>query len=326
MNWVDIVIILLVGGLGFMGYRNGVIKLIFTLIGGIIGLVLAGQLWEEVAELLPIGNESIAKIAAFVAILAAAFILSMIAARIVKTMLKVLLLGWVDGLAGAAIGVLLGGIAATAVVSAAGIVPSDSVQQAVNESSLAEPLIDKMGIVYAFLPEEFDSVKDLVSKGKDLLSQGTSLLENSGKITDILSQGKDLLEAAGGLQDLLDKAESLKDLAGVEDGGLVVGFTGYVDYSGATISAVFTDGEGNVLGPLTADMLSGGIGVLPADGLTPDTAYTMTYFVDGDNDGECGDEDANDAKGTLQLAAGATQAGVTFDGNVRSGFGFCAAF
>jgi uncharacterized membrane protein required for colicin V production len=325
MNWVDIVIAILVLGLGFMGWRNGVIKLIFTLIGGIVGLVLAGQLWEQVADLLPIDNESFAKIAAFVAILAAALIISMIVSKIVKSLLKVLFLGWVDGLAGTAIGLLLGGIAATAVVSAAGIVPSDSVQKAVNESTLAEPLVQNMGIVYTFLPSEFDSVKDLVSKGKDLLAQGTSLLENSGKIAEILSQGTSLLEQAGGLEDLISKAQDLKDLAGADANGVVVGFTGLTAFGGAPLLAVFEDPDGGVLGPLSTNVLTGGFAVLPVEGLTADVAYTMTYYVDGNDNGDC-DDDADDVKGTLTLAAGATEAGVTYSGDDGSGDGLCDAF
>jgi hypothetical protein len=79
----------------------------------------------------------------------------------VMTVLTVLLLRWVDGLAGAVIGLVIGGIAATAFVSAAGIVPSDTVQEAVDESTLAEPLVDNMGFVFALLPDQFDDVKDL---------------------------------------------------------------------------------------------------------------------------------------------------------------------
>ncbi len=182
-----------------MGWRNGVIKIAFTLIGGIVGLVLAGRLWSDVAAVLPIDNESVAKIAAFVLILAVMMIAAAIAAKIIKTILKIVFLGWVDGLAGLAIGLLLGAIAATAVVSAAGIVPSASVQDAVDESTLAEPLIENMDIVFALLPEEFDDVKDLFSTGKNLLDKGASLLEDSGELQDLIEQNSELLEAAGGV-------------------------------------------------------------------------------------------------------------------------------
>ena len=106
MNWVDIVILVLVIGLGFMGWRNGVIRLVFTLIGGIVGLVLAGQLFDDLAPLVPIGDkEGVQQLIAFGVIFLAVLIGAWIAARLVKAVLTILLLGWVDSLAGLAIGV-----------------------------------------------------------------------------------------------------------------------------------------------------------------------------------------------------------------------------
>ena len=218
MNWVDIVVLILVVGLGLFGWRSGVIKIAFTLVGGIVGLVLAGRLWNDVAEVLPITNESLSKIAAFVLILFVVMIIAWISSRILKTFLKLLLLGWVDGLAGAAIGLLLGGLAATAVVSAAGIVPSNSVQQAVDDSTLAKPLIENMGFVYALLPSEFDSVKDLVGQGKNLIDSGASLLEQTGQLQTLLSQGAGLLEQAGNLQDMLEQDSKAVTQSSPEDG------------------------------------------------------------------------------------------------------------
>jgi uncharacterized membrane protein required for colicin V production len=325
MNLIDISILVLLLGLGFMGWRNGFIKLLFTLVGGLAGLVLAGQLWEQVAGLLPLNNESAAKIVAFVAILAGTLIASTIMAKIMKGMLKVLLLGWVDGLAGAAIGLLLGGVAATAIVSAVGIVPSDMLQKAVNESTLAEPLITNMGVVYTFLPSEFDGVKDLVSKGNEILGQGTSLLEDSRKIAGIFTQGADLLQQAGGLEDLLAKAQSLKDLAGADASGVVVGFTGLTSFVGSSMSAIFEDPAGGIMGVLTTDVLMGGFAALPVEGLTADLDYTMTYYVDGNGNGQC-DDDTDDVKGTVVIAAGMTQAGVPYAGDHGSGKGLCGAF
>jgi uncharacterized membrane protein required for colicin V production len=325
MNLIDIAILVLLIGLGFMGWRNGFIKLLFTLVGGIAGLVLAGQLWEQVASLLPINNESAAKLVAVVAILAGTLVASIILAKIMKGMLKVLLLGWVDGLAGAAIGLLLGGIAATAIVSAAGIVPSGTVQKAVNESTLAGPLTKNMGVVYTFLPSEFDRVKDLVNKGNELLGQRTSLLEDSRKISAIFTQGADLLQQAGGLEDLLAKAQSLKDLAGAGASGVVVGFTGLASFEGSSIFAIFEDPTGGVLGVLATTVLTGGFAALPVEGLTADLDYTMAYYVDGNGNGKC-DDDGGDVKGTLVIASGTMLAGVTYAGDHDAGEDLCEAF
>ena len=96
MNSVDITIIILLLGLGIVGWRSGVIKIALTLIGGVVGLVLAGRLWENVAQLLPIANESFAGIAAFIVILGAVSLLAWLVGRILKMFLRLLLLGWVQ--------------------------------------------------------------------------------------------------------------------------------------------------------------------------------------------------------------------------------------
>jgi uncharacterized membrane protein required for colicin V production len=310
MNWVDIVIVILVLGLGFMGWRNGVIKVAFTLVGGLVGLVLAGRLWADVAEVLPIDNESFAKIAAFVVILAAVMIAAAIAAKVVKAILKIVFLGWVDGLAGLAIGLLLGAIASTAVVAAAGIVPSDSVQEAVDESTLAAPLIENMDI---------DDVKDLVSQGKGLLDQGSALLEKSGQLQDLLDQSSGLLEAAGGMDALLEQAAVLT----ASDESLIIGFNGLTSYGGDTMYAVFESPDGGVLGPLEATVLPAGIAVLAVDGLEG-AAYTMSWYVDGNANDECDDVLPADAKGTISIPAEAVEMGQGYlDGLNANGEGIC---
>lgn len=162
MNWVDIVIIVFVIGLGFLGWRNGLIRWAFTLIGGIIGVVLAGRLYKTVAPLIPLDSEGMQQIAGFAAVFLAVMIGSWVLAKVIKTMLNMLMLGWVDNGAGAVLGLLAGAIAATAVISAMGIVPSDALQTAVNDSTLAGPLVRNMGIVLAFLPSEFQAIKGLL--------------------------------------------------------------------------------------------------------------------------------------------------------------------
>jgi len=322
MNWVDIAILILVLGLGFMGWRNGVIKVAFTLVGGIAGLVLAGRLWSDVAEVLPIDNESFAKIAAFVLILGVAMLAAAIAAKILKTILKIVFLGWVDGLAGLAIGLLLGAIASTAVVAAAGIVPSNSVQEAVDESTLAAPLIENMDIVFALLPAEFDDVKDLVSQGKSLLDQGTALLEKSGQLQDLLEQSSGLLEAAGGMDALLEQAAVLT----ASDDSLIIGFNGLTSYGGDTMYAVFENADGGVLGPLEATVLPAGIAVMAVEGLEG-AAYTMNWYVDGNANDQCDDVLPADAKGTISIPADAIEIGRGYLGGLNAnGEGICDSF
>ena len=48
MNWLDIVIIVTMGIAALMGYRTGVIKGFLSIIGIIVGVVLAGQFGDTV--------------------------------------------------------------------------------------------------------------------------------------------------------------------------------------------------------------------------------------------------------------------------------------
>jgi len=261
-------------------------------------------------------------VTAFVTILAVVMILSWIAARILKTMLAILLLGWVDRAAGATIGLLLGGIAATAIVSITSIVPSEIARTAVSESTLAEPLIENMDIVYALLPSEFDRAKDLVRQGKDLLDQSAMLLEASGKAQDLLLGGTDLLQTSGNLDELLSQAQTL---SGHETDSLMIGFTNFGAYSGHKMVAVFDATGGIKFGPLSTSVLNNGVAVLAIAGLTKGVAYEMTYYLDG-NDNERCDDHIGDVKGTLSIPATATQAGVMFNGDMGTGGGLCDMF
>ena len=162
MNWVDIVILVLVVGLGFMGWRNGVIRWVFTLAGFIVGVVLAGRMYKDLAPFVAVGgSEAVQQLVAFAAIFLVVMTVGWVAARILKTVMSVLLLGWVDSLAGLAVGVITGAFAATVIISAMGIVPSDTLKQAVVDSWLAEPLSDNLGFVRGFLPDEFDQIDKL---------------------------------------------------------------------------------------------------------------------------------------------------------------------
>ena len=309
MNWVDIVILVLVLGTGFMGWRNGVIRLAFTLVGGVAGLILAGQLFDDVAPAVPVGdNEGVQQLIAFVVVLGVVLIISWILARIVKTILTILLLGWVDGVAGAVLGLLIGALMATAFVSAAGIVPSDTVKEAVTESSLAEPLSDNLDFVRALLPDQFDSVKDLLDQGtslfqtgSDLLTGGSDFLARSQEIRDLLEQGGSLLEQSDRLQELIDQGEGLIG----SGAGFVLDWRGLDDFAGSRIFVVFEPESADAikLGPLQATVGTDGTASRTVvDGFDGNSAYDIYWVVDGNGNGTC-DEANADVKGHENASA-----------------------
>ena len=83
---------------------------------------------------------------------------------ILKQFIKLIMLGWVDSLGGALLGLFVGSLLAAAVFIAVGkwasTVGAVGVQDAIGESALAELLMDSFRLLLLLLPERFQVVKD----------------------------------------------------------------------------------------------------------------------------------------------------------------------
>ena len=158
MNWLDIVIIVLIAVSAFLGLKAGIIKVLFTLAGVIVGVVLAGHFSDSLAGILSfISNTGIAKVVAFAIILIGVMIVATVLAMVVKWAVSAVLLGWINRLGGAILGLILGfifcGAALTMWVKFLGI------SNVITDSLLAGVLLNGFPIVLALLPSEFDSVR-----------------------------------------------------------------------------------------------------------------------------------------------------------------------
>lgn len=159
MGWVDFVILALLVGGGFLGFRNGVISWALALVGLAVGVFLAGRFYQTLDALVPgVESEGMRQLIAFAAVLVISLLTSWLLARVVKTTMSMLMLGWADRAAGTAVGLLVGALAASAFVAAAGVVPSESLRDAVRESRLAEQLLGATSFLRALMPSDFRSV------------------------------------------------------------------------------------------------------------------------------------------------------------------------
>ncbi len=159
MNWLDIIILILLIVPTFVGLKAGLIKALLTIIGGVVGLILAGQLYESFAGVLGfISNEGAAKVAAFAIIFVGVMIIAAVLAAVLKTLVSMVLLGWVNKLGGAIFGLLLGAIFCGALLTM--WVNFLGIGDTVSNSALARFLLDSFPLVLGFLPSEFDSVRD----------------------------------------------------------------------------------------------------------------------------------------------------------------------
>jgi membrane protein required for colicin V production len=158
MNWLDIALVILLLIPAFIGLKAGIIKILLTVAGVIVGVVLAGRLSGPLGERLPfISDPGTAKVAAFAFILVAVLVLAAIAAFLIRKAVSAILLGWVDKLVGAVLGLLLGAIfwGAILTVWVKFLGPGDTIMGSV----LAGFLLDGFPVVLGLLPAEFDSVR-----------------------------------------------------------------------------------------------------------------------------------------------------------------------
>ena len=161
MSWLDIVIIILILVPTLLGLKNGLVKAVFSIVGIIVGIVLAGQFYNKLATV--ISDAAWAKIVAYVIILVVVWVGASLAAALVKNLLKAVMLNWINRLGGALLGFFMGVFFCGAVLSlwvqliGSGMIGSSSVVQ---NSFMAQFLLDKFPVVLGLLPSQFDPVKN----------------------------------------------------------------------------------------------------------------------------------------------------------------------
>lgn len=109
MNWLDIIILitLVAGVIGGIG--TGFIRGLASLIGLIVGIILAGKYYPTVASWLGfIKNEDVAKFIAFGLILVVVMIVAGILGSILRRVASAIMLGCLDRLGGAVLGLVMG--------------------------------------------------------------------------------------------------------------------------------------------------------------------------------------------------------------------------
>jgi membrane protein required for colicin V production len=158
MNWLDIVILVCLVVPVFIGLKIGLIKAVLSLVGLIIGVVLASNLYKPLANIMGfISNENVANIIAFIIILLVVMVAATIAVRLLKFIASVTMLGWVDHLGGAIFGFLLGAILWSALL-ATWVKFFDT--DLIKEAFIAGILLDKFPLILGLLPSEFDVIRD----------------------------------------------------------------------------------------------------------------------------------------------------------------------
>ena len=174
MNWIDITILTILTASAIMGVRTGVVRWAAMFIGAVVAAIVASRAYGSVAPLFTfLDNESQQRTLAFIAIFVAVMVGAWLAGNLLKKSMSILLLGWVDRLGGLALGLIAGVISTVTFVTLLGILPSESLQDSVADSTLAAPLLDTTSFLRALLPVEFDDIKGVLDKTTELVQRET---------------------------------------------------------------------------------------------------------------------------------------------------------
>lgn len=162
MNWIDFVIIGSLAWFTYSAFHAGMIREIITIAGAIFAVALAGLLYMELAEDVQVAvkDEQAAQIIAFGVIFGATVLASQLLALFLKQAASLLLLGLLDSIGGAAIGILKGAIFVEVALIAAVTFPSLGLERAVDSSAIAPVFLDFLPVLKHILPGEFKNAVD----------------------------------------------------------------------------------------------------------------------------------------------------------------------
>lgn len=158
MNWIDIVIIIFLIISVISGMVQGLIRAVLSIIGLIVGIILAGKYYGQLGNTLTfIHNSNAADIVAFIIILLAVMAIAALIAFLFRSIIRAIMLGWIDRIGGAVLGLLLGMLSISAVLAITVKLTNSSL---ITDSALSGFLLDKFPLILGFLPREFDPIRN----------------------------------------------------------------------------------------------------------------------------------------------------------------------
>ena len=167
MNWLDGVIIVLVLWFTLSAFQAGFIRETVTIMATILGVVLAGIFYKDLADdvLLFIDSEKVARIIAFGIIFGATALAGQMLALVLKPTVNLLQLGIFDQLAGAVFGFLKGMVFVQIFLIVFVTYPKWGLGEAIDDSRFGSLIVQNTAVLVRILPDEFElSVDDFTSR------------------------------------------------------------------------------------------------------------------------------------------------------------------
>ena len=159
MNWLDFAIIFVLIGFVAAAYTAGLIREAVTLVAAILGIIVAGLLYDDLAAdiLVFMDDEDAAQAISFLILVGAVYMFGQIIALMLSRTASLLMLGWADRAGGAVFGFLKGLLVVQALLIVLAAYPSLGMEDAVAGSQLAPYFVDDVDVLLWVLPDNFDS-------------------------------------------------------------------------------------------------------------------------------------------------------------------------
>lgn len=118
MNWLDLIIVIIVGVSAFMGLRIGLIRAGLTALGVFVGSMLGGQLSDDIGRLFSGIDEgsAVATVISYAIIIMICLTAAAAASVVLRKVVSILLMGWADKLAGVALGLVAGAVISAGII------------------------------------------------------------------------------------------------------------------------------------------------------------------------------------------------------------------
>lgn len=158
MNWIDLLIVAAIAWTTFNGFRTGLIRQVVWLLAIILGIIVAGVLYDDLAANLDfvIDDATTRNFIAFAAIVVGAVVAGAVLGQVLKTTASILMLGPLDSIGGGVVGLVRGLLYVQAALFVLAVYPAnEALAKGVADSTVAPYFLDDAGVIGVVLPEQF---------------------------------------------------------------------------------------------------------------------------------------------------------------------------
>ena len=171
MNWVDVLVLVVWGLMALWGFKSGLLGMVVPLVMIILGLAISSRIAEPVGNLFSFlsENENVQTVIAFIAIFLALLLLSAWLSGMLQTASKfVPLAGMGNRLSGMAVGIFVGFLLLSGILTGLQHFPVGRVQEDIAESPLGTFMVDNFGVTIRavkLVPDDWDEKAKGIQSG-----------------------------------------------------------------------------------------------------------------------------------------------------------------